>query len=393
MKLFRKLITVLAIVGLTIWQYPFGGVTPTRAGNMTGVTVASSSTVKSTSANYTLNFTPATTSTTGANVNINFQAPPDSQFGVGSATLATGSSSAFTDISHTNPEWGNVGVNTSALTAGTEYTLILNSITNPSKDGKYNVMVEAWNAFNQQVDKGSASITIGTVAVEGTVKLPDTTGARGAYVEAQNKTNFGERFGSPTGDDVSYGIGGLTSGTTYILNVWIGGGDSNSNPKGYVQPDSVEFTYTGTTATRNFVLKTASKTISGKLKRASGAGIAGGRVMANRMDSPGWTNTETDSSGNYTLLLAGGKWEVRPDTWAGPGQTAPDYTYSGPGVQAKFAKDDTVETKTGVDLTVINANSTITGTINPIIKHQSHRHGVGNKILQSRQCRCRSLYL
>lgn len=379
MKFFRKLVTVLAIIGLTIWQYPFGSVSPTSAGTMTGVTVTSSSTTKGTSANYTFKFTPATTSAQGVNLNVNFQAPPDAQFGIGSATLASGSSSVLTEISHTEPQYGSIGINATALTAGTEYILILNSVTNPSKDGKYNVSVETWGSFGTKVDSGSASITIGTVAVEGTVKLPNTTGARGAYVEAQNKTNFGERFGSPTSQDGSYGIGGLTAGTTYILNVWIGGGggDPNSNTKGYVQPDSVEFTYTGTTATRNFVLKTASKTISGKLKRSSGAGIAGGRVMANRMDQPGWTNTETDSSGNYTLLLAGGKWEVRPDTWAGPGQTAPDYTYSGPGIQAKFAKDDTVETKTGVDLTVINANSTITGTISPIISNGGI--GVHNK--------------
>ena len=368
MRKFLKRVAMLAtIFGLIVWQFPTGQPTVTYAGAMSGVSAIASSTTKSASADYTIKFTPATTSSQWVHLSINFQSPPDAQFNINSVSLGSGGSSAFTEISQTNPQWGNIGINANGLTAGTEYTLVLSSITNPSKDGKYNISIETWGGFDQRVDSGSTSITIGTIAIEGSVKLPDSTGARGAYVEAQDKTNFGNRYGSPTADDGSYGIGGLTAGTTYILNVWLSGGDPNSNTKGYVQPDSVEIIYAGSTITQNFTLKTASKTVTGKLQRANGAGIAGGRVMANRMDSPGWTNTETDSSGNYTLLFSGGKWEIRPDTWAGPGQTPPDYTYSGPGIPVKFAKDDTIETKAGVNLTVINASSTITGTINPII--------------------------
>jgi len=235
MKFFRKLVTVLAIIGLTIWQYPISNVSRTSAGSMTGVTITGSSSVKSESSNYTIKFTPATTSSQGVNVNVSFQSPPDAQFSVGSATLGATSSSQFSDIAQIDAQWGNININAFGLTAGTEYTLVLNSITNPSKDGKYNVSVGTWGAFNTQVDSGNTSVTIGTVAVQGSVTLPDgSTGARGAYVEAQEKNNFSNRFGSPTSEDGSYGIGGLTSGSTYILNVWIGGGDPNSNTKGYV---------------------------------------------------------------------------------------------------------------------------------------------------------------
>lgn len=364
-RLALRAVAALTIAAMVVLGLPTQGPKAARAGEMTGVSAASSSSTKGGATNITIKFKPATTSSTGIHVSVNFNAPPDAKFGVGGATLGAGSSSVFTAISDRNAEFGSVGFNVSALTAGTEYTIILNSVTNPTKEGKYGVEIQTHSGFNQTTDTGKTSVTVGTIAIQGTVTLPSSTAARGAWVNAQEKGNFSSQNGSPSGADGSYGIGGLTAGKTYIINVFLGGGDPNSNTKGFVSPDSVEVAYSGTTVTQNFTLKTASKTVTGTLKRANGQAIAGGRVMANRMDAPGWVNAQTNSSGLYTLLMSGGGWEIRPDTWAGPGQTAPDYAYSGPGTPVKFAKNDTAESKTGVDFTVVTASATITGTVNP----------------------------
>jgi len=365
MKLFRKLVGLFAVIGLVIWQFPANSVSTVRAGTISSIGVALSSSTKSATSNYTITFTPATTVANFAAINVSFQGPPDAQFGVGSSTLGSESSSTFTDIQNREPQWGSIDINSNGLTAGTEYTLILNSMTNPSKDGKYSMMMQVWGQSGM-VDSGTGSVQIGIVALQGTVYLSDgTTPAIDAYVEAEDITNFSNRFGSNTGSDGAYGIGGLTSGNQYRLNVFLNP-SPNSNTAGYTTPDIEPITYSGSIITQNITLDRANKTISGTLMRKNGNPIANGRVMANRMDSPGWVNDETDSEGKYELRMSGGKWEIRPDTWAGPGQTAPDYAYSGPGVAVKFVKDSTVEAKSGINLTVTTASSTIQGSVSPI---------------------------
>lgn len=365
MKFFRKIITVLSVIGLTLWQYPIN-IQTASAGTISSITAVGSSSVKSATSNYTLTFTPATSIAGFANVNIGFQAPPDAQFSVGNVTLGAGSSDVFTDIGYIDSQYGWISINASSLTAGTEYTLVLNSIKNPSKDGMYTMQIQTNGGPEGQADSGISSITVGTIALQGKVYLADgTTPAIDAYVQAEETANFNNRFGSSTATDGSYGIGGLTSGVEYRMSVFLNP-SPQSNTAGYITPDLEDITYSGTTITQNIVLDQATKTISGKLMYQDGTGISGGRVMANRTDGPGWVNAQTDSSGNYSLVMSGGKWEVRPDTWAGPGQTAPDYAFTGQGVQVKFAKSTDVEVKTNINLTVITANSTITGSVSPV---------------------------
>ncbi|KKP88390.1 MAG: Fibronectin type III domain protein [Berkelbacteria bacterium GW2011_GWA2_35_9] len=365
MKLFKRILTAMAVMALVIWQFPDGSNNTARAGTISSITAVGSSAVKSATSNYTFTFTPATALANFGQVGISFQGPPDAQFGVSGATLGTGSSAIFTEIGNIESQYSTVNVNASSLTAGTEYTLILNGLNNPSKDGKYNVNIQTWGQ-NGQADSGLTSITVGTIGMQGVVYLSDgITPAIDAYVNAEDTSNFSNRFGSNTATDGSYGIGGLTSGVSYRVNVFLNP-SPNSNTAGYITPDIANITYSGTTITQNITLDRATKSISGKLMYPNGTGIANGRVMANRMDGPGWVNVETNSAGNYTMLMSGGKWEVRADTWAGPGQIAPDYTFSGQGPQVKFSKDSNIETKTNVDLKVIVANATITGSVTPI---------------------------
>ncbi len=336
----------------------------TRAGTISSAAISVASSTESASTTYTITFTPATAATEQSSVSLGFQSPPDTKFGINNAAVATGSSAVFTGIGFLDTQYGGISVNASSLPAEV-LTLKLSGITNPSKAGKYSVWIETRSGFSS-LDSGSASVTIGTIGVQGTVSLPGNAGnAQYVYVEAQDSTDFGIRFGSSTDENGEYGIGGLTSGKSYTIQVFLSG-DPNSNTTGYASPEPATITYAGTPITQNFTLAQATKSVSGTMVRSTSVAVANGRVAAMRMDGPGFVNTTTNSAGEYSMTMTGGKWEIRPDTWVGPGQVAPDYTFSGPGNQIKFVKDSSVETKTGVNFTVIIANSIITGTVSPV---------------------------
>ncbi|TSC97402.1 MAG: hypothetical protein CEN88_50 [Candidatus Berkelbacteria bacterium Licking1014_2] len=380
---FKRLTALLVVVlclGLIAISFPKNQlkIDRVKAGSISSVTVTASSGSLSTSANYTITFTPATAATSFSFVSLNFSAPPEARFGVSSATLAAGSSAVFTEITERNSEYGSIGIQTSSLPAQ-ELTLIINGIINPPKAGIYPLEIRTHEGWNE-LDNGLGSVTIGTIALQGKVYLANgVTAARGAWVEAEDTTDFSKRYGSQSDASGNYGIGGLESGKSYRINIFLGTGDPNANTKGYVAPSIDNITYSGTTIIKNITLEQSTKTVSGKLLRQSGAAVSNARVNAMRMDSPGFLNGQTNASGNYTLLMSGGRWEIRPDTYSGPGQEAVDYAFSGPGFQIKFAKDKTVETKTNVDFTVLTANSTITGKVNPKPSNQFSGIGLHNK--------------
>ncbi|TSC92582.1 MAG: glycoside hydrolase [Candidatus Berkelbacteria bacterium Licking1014_7] len=354
------ILTILAVAIIPFAQRK----SATQAGSISSVSVVASDTSISTAANYTITFTPATASSNPGNINLGFQAPPDSQFSIGNVALSAGTSAVLTGIGFKDTQYGSISINASSIPAQ-ELTIKLSGIVNPSKAGKYSVWIETRSGFSQ-LDNGSASFTIGTLGISGTVSLPNGgAGAKYVWVEAQEKGDFSKRFGSSTDANGAYGIGGLTSGKTYIVQVFVNGGP-DSNTQGYSSPEPVEKTYSGSVITQNFTLAQATKTVSGTITRANGQAVANARVNGMRMDGPGFANAQANSSGQYTLTMTGGKYEIRPDTFAGPGQEAPDYSFSGPGTQIQFAKDSTTETKTNVNFAVITANSTITGAVNPI---------------------------
>ncbi|MEK9156300.1 MAG: fibronectin type III domain-containing protein [Patescibacteria group bacterium] len=371
---YRKLVAKVLILAL-VFGYTFifngGGQRSTvpraKAGAISSVSVTPSSATKGASANYTIKFTPATALSGSSFVSINIFGPPDASFNLGSvqsAGLGAGTSSSIASIENVNVEasGGSVGLQAQDLPAS-EVTVVLQNIVNPPKSGKYQIQIFTYQGM-AATDSGMGTVTIGTIALSGTVKNPGGTGVGGVYIEAQDKTDFSARFGSSTDDNGNYGIGDLTSGRTYIVRTFINP-DPNGAAKGFVPADDYEFTYAGTATTHDFTLKNATKTITGKITRQSGAVVANGRVAAMRTDGPGFMNTEADVNGNYTLRLAGGRWEIRPDTYAGPGQTAPDYAYSGPGTMVKFTKDETIESKADVNFTVVTASATIKGAVSP----------------------------
>lgn len=370
----RSLASLLAVVlaffvnGTAGPLKPFMGVA--QGATITSPTAVASPVTPGGSSTVTVTFTPATAIANNAGVNLSFWAPPDSRFGVTGVSLGANTSSVFTGqgggIQDRSSQWGNVRIGASSISASS-LTIELTSLILAPKAGKYTVQIKT-DQFGQPVDEGFASLQVGTVALSGTVTKPASAGggvAANVWVNARGKTDFSKQFGSQTDQSGEYGIGGLETGQTYVVETFANNPDLTA--LGVTGADSVEITYAGSALVQNFVLKAATKTVTGVLRRQNGTAVSGGRVMAGRMDRPGFVNAQTASNGAYTLKMTGGNWEIRPDTYSDPNNPSGqiDYAYSGPGTPVKFAANEVAETKSDVNFTVVTASATITGTLNP----------------------------
>ncbi len=103
----------------------------------------------------------------------------------------------------------------------------------------------------------------------------------------------------------------------------------------------------------------STKVIKGTVKSAEGKPITDAFISAYRQDGPGSAETESDSSGSFTLSVSGGTWQVgaRPKDYA-----KASWTYDKSFISAAFAFDAAPETKT-IDLIVLSQNSKIIGKL------------------------------
>ncbi len=355
---------IVVALGVALSPFPPGQLLRTHGANIP-LSLSATSSDRSATATYTLVFTPQTAISGSAVVKARFFGQPGASFGITGAAVASGSATVFQSV--TSTETGQFGDTTVSVAASSlpaqALTLKLSGITNPSRSGNYGFQFTTLDGTTKK-DESGAQISIGSLVLSGTVRLPNATPVNGVYVEATDTSDPSKRFGGGTGPDGVYGIGDLTSGKSYKLNVYLHGGDSSL--AGFTSPDPVTVTYAGTTLTQNLTLKLATKTISGTIKRSNGSAVSGGKVAIFRTDGAGtFFQATTNGSGQYSATVGGGKYEVRPDTFAGPGQTAPDYAYSGPGARVAFSENETTEAKTGIDFTVATATATIKGSVTP----------------------------
>lgn len=117
-------------------------------------------------------------------------------------------------------------------------------------------------------------------------------------------------------------------------------------------------TYSGTElAAKTVKFKTATKTLTGKATTAAGEAVATTNLNFFK-EAGGFAQTKTDASGNYTIKLSGGKWNIHA-----PSDGTGSFVMSGPPIQAGFKEDDSVETVTVNIDNFVKVNATITGTI------------------------------
>ncbi|PIU16218.1 hypothetical protein COT20_00755, partial [bacterium (Candidatus Gribaldobacteria) CG08_land_8_20_14_0_20_39_15] len=105
----------------------------------------------------------------------------------------------------------------------------------------------------------------------------------------------------------------------------------------------------------NIVTQTKEATISGTVTSES-LPVSGVRIHAHKMEAMGWADTVTDDTGDYTLYVTSGFWEVMPDPMG-----------SGDYVSTQPPKRVLVETSTsavsGIDFSLVQADATIKGRV------------------------------
>lgn len=359
-----KAIGLFTILATILWLVPNN---PAQAGTISSITVTPSKTDTGATATYTIVFTPATAVTLGS-VNVGFFGSWDNKFDISLASKGTGTSSVIGDIAFRDSFSGTLAFNLTNSLSNTALTLVIDNIKNPSKAGQFKATIWTMSGFSNadgDPSKGQyeKAFNIGTLSIQGTVTDPDGNAVRDAFVMVRTD-DFTFNNGTPTGTDGGYAIGGLTSGTTYKIEVFPPmGGQGGST--GLVAPDAVSVAYAGTLITQNLKFVKAVKTITGTVKKSNGTAVASANVMAFRKNSPGNAMATTNSSGAYTLLVSGGDWDVMPNSGGGgPGgqQTQADWVYASPPTPVQFSTNSTAETKT-IDFSVTTASATITGSV------------------------------
>ncbi len=196
-------------------------------------------------------------------------------------------------------------------------------------------------------------VRLTTAQVTGTVYAPDgATPVANANVQIHTD-DWSVNQNAQSGQDGTYLIGGFPAGT-YKLDVMSPWGSS-----GYVSPDSASITIGATVVVKNLTFVQASKFLTGKVTKSNGLAVAGAQINANKNGS-GFSQATTDASGNYTLTLSGGSWNIMVNPNMGPGAPAPDWFFSGPPQMVDFATNSAVENKT-LNITVTVANASVTG--------------------------------
>ncbi|OGZ99368.1 MAG: hypothetical protein A3C07_03290 [Candidatus Sungbacteria bacterium RIFCSPHIGHO2_02_FULL_47_11] len=214
-------------------------------------------------------------------------------------------------------------------------------------------------AGNSSFGEPSASFTtaFGVSAGAGSVTGQVTDGSgnpvSGANVGLANSSYTFWR-NTETAATGMYGFSGIPVGS-YRLTLY-----PPSSKTSLISPSDVSVIVEKDKETKRDLAFLASvKTVSGTVKHSAGGAVTDARVGVYRQDGPGWSETETNSTGFYTLSVSGGTWQVSvyPKDYA---KTA--WIYDQAPVTVTFASDSKPETKTA-DLKVSLQNSKVTGKI------------------------------
>jgi len=318
----------------------------------------------------TLTATMVVNSAIPANSNLSFafmgNAPHDQGFNFSNASLSFSPATSVT-LSPDNMDRLNLMLN-SQLSAGTK-TVTITGVQNATQSGLFTLGVEIGQpgipGLGEEIT-ASAPTAVGAIAVMGRVKLPSgevVSGEGGVGVNLRTE-NFDRNFGTGVDNNGWYAFpvssfdGTITNGT-YFLEAWPG------NLQGYVSPDPVSVTYSGSIITKNITLVAAKKTVNVTVKYNTGGAVTTAEIWANKRDGGGHMNSMVDSTGKAALTVSGGSYEVGVNCGWDPeanSQMDCDWSNSQPPVNIQFANDSTVETKS-LTITVQKTNAKIIGTV------------------------------
>ncbi|MEK7090209.1 MAG: carboxypeptidase-like regulatory domain-containing protein, partial [Patescibacteria group bacterium] len=195
------------------------------------------------------------------------------------------------------------------------------------------------------------TVTTVDAKVKGRVIKPDGTFLTPDKISVWLQGSSGSGFGASF-DNLGNFSAGLPAGT---YRVYI-----NVNDPLYSAPAIPDVTVaTGETKDLGTItLVSATKTIKGKVARVDGSAVTDARVNVYIPATGSGRETQTDQTGNYTLSVTGGIWEVH----VYPLTDAAKWYYGEQAKTAVFAADTSVEIKT-VDFIVTSTDSEIQGKI------------------------------
>lgn len=395
---FKRLVSVIAIIGLTIYSLPFGRIQTAQAGAISSASWTLSSTTESaTSVTYTHTFTTATDIPSGGQVNITIMSPPGPMIPMpqfGSDALATGSTVGLLGVTPSINGFGstvNITATTDAAISAGTITMKFAGVTNPTSGGTYGSNTSTSTSTGSALDGNrfgpdtNAKFTVGTVKLSG--KISDATsgnGIEGIPVEVHpgpNSTSMNGFWKTTTDSSGNYSFAGITNGTfVFEMSPGIDPGSSKAATiSQYARFEQVEVTITDTPQTINKSLAKSNKKITGKVVRAkTGVAVVGAQANIGCFGG-GFSNAQTDSTGAFTLTsnCTGASFVMVQPPMQGPGgqggpggqpgqqqQQQAETDYGAASVQVSFVKAQAeAETIDVGNIEVKTADATVTGTI------------------------------
>lgn len=375
MKFFvTKVAAIVLSVGMIAAFFVYRGTDKVNAaGGITDVTATLSATAKSVSTGLTVTFKLGTGLSSGGKVFVSvlsFNGPNPYNFT--SVTRLATTTAGINAIAQSPDGQSLIGSTNASLSANTTYTFAVSGLTNPSSATAMMAVVWTTNAAGSTVIDGvipnqgpyTSGIFGAVFAVDnviyGKVTKADGTPVSQAGVQLHSG-NWSTSYGSGTNPLGYYSFStGLTVGSSWVIDVF-----PPMNAQGALPPDAYSIaSYAGGPLVVNRVFGVAAKTITGRVTRDTGAAVAGVNVNAFKPmgGGGGMGQATTDASGNYTLTIGGGNWQVGICSGCGGGGGTTDWAYSKPPTNVTFASN-TVAESTTVDFSVITASSIIKGTI------------------------------
>jgi len=204
-----------------------------------------------------------------------------------------------------------------------------------------------------------------TYTVSGQVTLKTTgAGVADAQVQAEPSTGGSSSFSVDADSSGNYSMPLPAGDWKFRVEAqWDQStGDQKDVNWAYMGNESTTTVSADTTA--DLQVSPTTKTISGKVTYAgTSTPVTDAQVNANLRRGMGWRSASTDSSGNYTLKVPGGEWEVRVEPqWSDGSRVAVDWAYSGRGEMVSFASDTSSESST-VNISVVKATATVKGKL------------------------------
>ncbi|MFA6097975.1 MAG: carboxypeptidase regulatory-like domain-containing protein [Patescibacteria group bacterium] len=211
---------------------------------------------------------------------------------------------------------------------------------------------------------GLGNIEIGIPAMK--IKVVDSSGnpqiSANVDVHDPSWSMNGSYWGSTNDSGVGVVNKSLATGT-YLVRVSPPWSAQGLLPSEEIQVDLTAGVTNTYYVTHPIVLNAAVKTVSGTVKYPDGTPVTDASIDTWAMGGNygGFAHTQTDTDGNYTLLVGQGQYQV--NIWpAWTGTSAPDWGSPGP-QSVEFNEANDVAESQDLDFTVAKFNATITGTI------------------------------